>query len=174
MKPTFRILTNILLWLFASLPLTSCVTEKDEPEWSLQPGDRCPQFTVTLSDGTTITTSDLAGHTTLLIFFDTTCPDCQALLPQVQQLYADPPATDHPLLFLAISRAQAAPDVLDYWHAHSLTIPVAPQPDRTVYNLFATTIIPRIYIIAPDLTITHTLTDNPIPTAATLRPLLNL
>lgn len=187
-QPAFFLL-SLLLLLFSS-----CVTEEDPDPLSLTPGDRCPSFTVALADGTAVSTADLAGHTTLLLFFDTTCSDCRSLLPVVQQVYttlgsptipgagsADIPGAgftpvdaevsgepDDSRLVLAISRAQAAPAVLEYWEANSLTIPVSPQPDRTVYDLFANTLIPRVYIISPSLTITHTYADSPLPTAALL------
>lgn len=174
----YRYLVRALCCL--ALLLGSCVNEKEEPVSSVTTGQRCPSFSVRLTDGTTVTTADLAGHTTLLLFFDTACPDCRALLPVVQQVYdaitlpadqlqsgKDESQEGSPLV-LAISREEPAPQVADYWTANSLTIPVSPQPDRTVYNLFATSIIPRIYIIAPDLTITRTYVDSPLPTVQQL------
>lgn len=182
------------LLLLSVFLLSACVTEEDPDPVSIASGAPCPEFTVTLADGSAVSTADLAGYTTLLIFFDTTCPDCRALLPVVQQVYeslgspslpgslsTDAPESDdlpinaevsgdplHSGLVLAISRSQAAAEVLDYWEANALTIPVSPQPDRAVYDLFANTIIPRVYIISPSLTITHTYTDDPLPTAAAL------
>ncbi len=193
MKQQYAILRHSLIFLFVIF-LSSCVKEDDPSPVSLSAGDRCPAFSVTLSDGTAVTTSDLAGRTTLLLFFDTTCPDCRNLLPVVEQVYktigsptfshtpvvgaggsvdtpVDAEVTGEPLssyMVLAISRAQSATAVLEYWKTNAFTIPVSPQPDSAVYNLFANTVIPRIYIVSPSLTITHTFADSPLPTVSAL------
>lgn len=143
----------------------ACVTDKDEPVWSVGVGERCPDFSVTLSGGETVATVDLSGQTTLILFFDTACEDCRAILPVVQELYTeicdDESGAGRGKHVLAISRAQPAQSVSAYWAEHSLTIPVSPQSDRSVYDLFASSQIPRIYIISPDLRITHTYADTP-------------
>ncbi len=46
---------------------------------------------------------------------------------------------------LAISREENEESVAAYWAANGLLIPYSPQEDRRIYNLFATSIIPRIY-----------------------------
>lgn len=114
----------------------ACVTDKDEPVWSVGVGERCPDFSVTLSGGATVSTANLSGQTTLILFFDTACEDCRAILPVVQELYTeicdDESGAGRGKHVLAISRAQPAQSVGAYWAEHSLTIPGLPavRPKR--------------------------------------------
>ena len=128
------------------------VTESDTPpeqryETVLKAGDSAPAFTVTLSDGTEFTSPrDFMGRTTEVVFFSTTCPDCREALARLQ-------ARDDHSNVLCISRAEPAAEVAAYWEAHGLTLTYAAVPDRSVYNLFARSGIPRLYIISPTATI---------------------
>ena len=69
---------------------------------------------------------------------------------------------------ICISRAQDQASVADYWEAHGLTLPYSAQSTAYVYHLFASSIIPRIYIIDGNLTITAAYSDDPMPDAPTL------
>lgn len=154
--------------LLLTIICTGCVTENEPDPVSLLPGDRCPEFSVTLTDGSVITTSDLAGRKSLLLFFNTSCGDCRAELPVVQSVYEQILSTHNDVNFLCISRQQDAVSVEAYWQENNLTMPVSAQDDRTVYSLFASSVIPRIYILSPDLTITSSWDDDPVPSAADL------
>lgn len=164
--------SRLFLSIFALMALTSsCVNDDPEPEWSLQTGDHCPQFEIMMNSGSTLTTSMLVGKTTMIVLFSTSCPDCQRELPVIQQVYnriADTPDTG----ILCIARSETASSIEEFWRSHSLTLPYSPQPDDRVYRLFATTIIPRIYIIAPNLTVAAAFADPDIPDADTLVALM--
>lgn len=159
------------------LMFSSCINEPEEEIWSLKPGEPCPQFAITLSDGTDVTTASLAGQTTMILFFDTSCSDCREELPVVQSVYdritdlgADAAGTG----IICISRGEPASSVAPYWEAQGLTLPYSAQPDRTVYDLFASSLIPRIYVISPSLTITAAFADAPLPSAQELMAALGL
>lgn len=47
---------------------------------------------------------------------------------------------------MCISRAQSGNDVAAYWQAQGLDMPYSAQTDRSVYALFATAGIPRVYV----------------------------
>lgn len=55
--------------------------------------------------------------------------------------------------FVCISRAEENDAVQAYWSEHALTLPYSPQPDKAVYNLFATQTIPRVYVSDASLTV---------------------
>ena len=68
----------------------SCITEEDAPEGQgtrIAVGDRLPFFSVKMSDGTIMTTDSLWGHRSVVVFFHTSCPDCQKVLPCIDSLY---------------------------------------------------------------------------------------
>lgn len=150
--------------------LTACVFDKEEPEFSLKTGEALPSFRVTLIDGEEFDTADLpqSGIKNLLIvFFNTDCPDCRNELPKIQDFYnqimSDETLRDSTRL-ICIAREENAPQIREYWSAHGLTLPVAPQSDRKVYNLFATTGIPRLYLAQPTPTaFTLTATSETLP-----------
>lgn len=131
-----------------SLLFAACVGE-DEPEngeegTRVRVGDTVPAFTVSLDDGSAFTSpNSLLGHETVLVFFTTTCPDCLAALPRWQQAY------DGGQRIVCISRAEKAEDVAACWASLSLTMPYAAVPDRSVYNLFARSGVPRSYTVSP-------------------------
>ncbi len=124
----------------------ACVTQGDDPEYVgiARVGDAVPAFEVTLSDGTPfVSPRDFLGRETDVVFFSTTCPDCQVYLRRLQEEW------DGSTELLCISRAESAADVAAYWEAERLTLPYAAVPDRSVYNLFARSGIPRLYTISP-------------------------
>ena len=131
-----------------SLLFAACVGE-DEPEngeegTRVRVGDTVPAFTVSLDDGTVFTSpNSLLGHETVLAFFTTTCPECQAALPLWQKEY------EAGRRIVCISRAESAADVAAYWEANALTMPYAAVADRSVYNLFARSGVPRSYTVSP-------------------------
>ena len=98
---------------------------------------------VQLSDGSTAGNSQCRGKQSVIVFFHTTCPDCRRELAELQQVYAE---RGDSVCFLCISRQQPAEEVASYWQENSLTLPYSAQPDRAVYNLFATAYIPRVYV----------------------------
>lgn len=106
-------------------------------------GDRLPAFTVLMNDGSLLSTAQLQGKPSLIVFFSTTCPDCQRELPILNQRFLTSGADT---TFVAISREQGPESVSTYWTEHNLSIPYSAQSDRAVYSLFARKGIPRIYI----------------------------
>lgn len=141
--------------------LAACINESDEADGNdLRPGDRVPAFRVTLQSGATVSDATLSGRKSLILFFNTGCPDCRQELPVVQQLYERHGAE---VGFVCISREEEAAPVRSFWTAQGLSLPVSAQPTREVYSLFARSGIPRIYIAGPDLLITHVFTDSPLP-----------
>lgn len=142
---------SILLGLF--LCLSSCISENDGPGRSLKAGDPVPEFSVTLSTGETVSTADMKGHTTVIVFFNTGCSDCQRELPKVQEAYDRALAEGTDVRFICIAREETDASISAYWEAEGLTLPYSPQPDRRIYNLFASQGIPRIYLITPSLSV---------------------
>lgn len=137
---------HILLSLL-SLSLCACsmMEEGDDTPITnkVNVGDKLPTFAITMHDGSALTTADLLGKPSLIVFFSTTCGDCRRELPALNARYLQHGADT---TFVAISREQADAEVAAYWQAEGLSIPFSAQADRTVYSLFATSGIPRIYI----------------------------
>lgn len=157
MKNLLRLSGILLLMLF-----TSCVVEKEEEEWTLPVGSALPQFGILMDDGRTLTHEDFVGRTGVIVFFNTTCPDCQRELPLLQQAYEDSLAAGSDALFVCIAREENESAIRGYWESEGLTLPFSPQPDRRIYNLFATIGIPRIFVTGADGRVRLSLTELPV------------
>jgi peroxiredoxin len=101
----------------------------------------------------TFSTSQLTGET-VIVFFNTWCSDCQRDLPLLNDYYLQH-KDDDGFQMVAISRAEGVASVSDFWKANNLQIPYSAQDDRRIYDLFASSIIPRIYFVSPQGIITR-------------------
>lgn len=148
--------------------MNSCVTD-DEPDnfRSLTVGDSLPNFTVVLNNGETVNPEILKGKVSLIVFFNTSCGDCRRELPEIQVVYEEL-KQDPEIKIFAISRAQENRSIEEYWKENHLTIPYSAQNDRKIYNLFAQSVIPRIYIADSQGIITAAFGDKDMPDAAGL------
>lgn len=136
----------MLCMMFA---VCGCVKEDDEREVSLGVGDAVPRFSVTLNDGSLFDYSVMQQHPCVVVFFDTSCPDCRAALPIVQSVSKHEAVASQDVRFVCIARAEGEASIASFWAASRLSLPYSPQSDRSVYNLFANSVIPRIYVTTP-------------------------
>ncbi len=147
-KQMWALVPFALAYVFGAVSLVSCAMTDEEDE--IQPsdnivnvGDALPAFTVLMNDGQSLSSSQLRGKPSLIVFFSTSCPDCQRELPLLNARYL---AHGMDTTFVAISREEGWESVSSYWQQQGLSLPVSAQSDRTVYSLFAKKGIPRIYI----------------------------
>ncbi|MCM1348982.1 MAG: TlpA family protein disulfide reductase [Firmicutes bacterium] len=151
--------------------LASCIND-DVPEIieHVGTGDRVPTFTLGLTNGLTIQSTDYSGAPWGLLFFSVNCPDCQRLLPEIDKLHAALP--DFPLL--CVSREPASDiEVASYWNYRQLSLPYIVPVDKSVYHLFATAGVPRLYIIDASGTIVQAYSNVAIPDFNTLASVVN-
>ena len=158
MNCKLKIMHYALCIMFFALCIgcSSIIDGDDEVIERVQVGDKVPTFSVSVVDGTdtrTFSTSQLTGQT-VIVFFHTSCSDCQRDLPLLNDYYLQH-KDDSGFQMVAISRAESAESVAAYWSANNLQIPYSAQQDRSIYNLFATSIIPRIYFVSPQGIITR-------------------
>lgn len=163
---------NLFLFVLCTYALGSCVNEEEPKNIGVEGGDRLPSFSVTLNDGQTVSNASLKGSIAVIEFFNTGCSDCRESFPVFQALWEE--YSDNPeVKVFAIAREETKEEIEAYWTEHSLTIPFSPQPDRQIYNLFATVGIPRIYIANRDGIIRFVFTDADAPSVATLSSSIN-
>ena len=157
---TNRFMKRLLLILSCILIVSSCI--KDKPKGSdLKVGDRIPDFEVVMNDGTIVSDEGLAGSVSVVMFFHTSCPDCRQALPRMQQIYDE--YASKGVAFALISREDVESDVEAYWEEQGLEMPYSAQNDRKVYEQFASSRIPRIYINDRNGIIRYIFTDDPVP-----------
>jgi peroxiredoxin len=109
-------------------------------------GDIAPDFSVTLISGEDVTLAEVLNQQPLLlIFFSHTCPDCKALLDDMQEAKQHINALG--VRVLAISRDGSTEEVVTYFSDNGYQFDVAVDVERSVYNLYATMYVPRTYLI---------------------------
>ena len=114
-----------------------------------------------MNDGSQVTDESFKGSVSCVMFFHTSCPDCQQALPRMQQIYDE--YASKGVFFALISREDRAEDVDVYFNKKGLELPYSAQNDRKVYEMFAQSRIPRIYICEKGGIIRYIFTDNPNP-----------
>lgn len=161
--------------------LVSCINDTHDVTAGLDVGDKVPTFITKacISDSldwryednaTTynISSSAFTGKVGIIVFFNTDCEDCQKELPEIQKVY-DEIKEDNNFQLICIAREENADEIKSYWKDHNLTLPFSAQSDRTIYNLFASTIIPRIYITNMQGNISYVHSDSPLATSEQIK-----
>ena len=121
--------------------LSGCIKERQTGA-DLKVGDSLPDFEVMMNDGTVVTDGLLRESVSIVMFFHTSCPDCQQTLPQMQKVY-DNYASEGVRIVL-MSRDESRQSIESFWQEKSLKMPCSAQNDRKVYEKFARERIPRV------------------------------
>lgn len=109
-------------------------------------GAMAPDFTVAMIGGDSIRLSDLRGKVVLLNFWATWCPPCREELSHVQEQIIDRFA-DRDFLFLPISRGEIRETVESFRKETGYEFPMGIDPQKAIYDLYATNYIPRNFLI---------------------------
>lgn len=117
-------------------------------------GEIAPEFSVVADDGSAVESDNLRGKVVVLNFFATWCGPCLQELPHLDELWNEF-GENKKFAMIAIGREETPQSVADFKSRRRLTLPMAADPDRTVYNRYATERIPRTYLIARDGTIVY-------------------
>jgi thiol-disulfide isomerase/thioredoxin len=151
---------NIFYLLLVAVLAFSCIKEGGDGA-DLKAGDMIPDFQVTMNDGVEVSATYLREGVSVIVFFATVCPDCRRTLPELQKVYEE--YFPKGVKFAFISRAEGADVVGKYWKDNGYVMPYSPQDDRDIYELFADSGIPRVYVCKGGV-IKSVFSDNPVPT----------
>ncbi len=111
-------------------------------------GDTIPHTSLTTIDGETITLP-MPGKVVLINFFATWCGPCLKELPHIEHIWSDLRHDDH-FRLVVIGREETAETVRTFRQQHAFSFPMAADPEREVYSLFATESIPRTMVVSPE------------------------
>ncbi|MBR5820798.1 MAG: TlpA family protein disulfide reductase [Alistipes sp.] len=131
-----------------SVPAQQATEQEDEAAATtlVKVGMQAPDFTVTMFDGSTLTLSEQKGKVVLVNFWATWCPPCRQELARVQNDIVDRFA-DQPFVFIPISRAEEMQTVAAFREQMGYTFPMGLDPERKIYDLYASNFIPRNFLI---------------------------
>ncbi len=162
---------RLFILITIAIGLSSCTEseyhEVEDSSTHISVGDSLPHFSVNDNSGNCVSDKTLRGKVAIIVFFNTDCPDCQKELPVINIVYKAYQNNTN-TAFIAISREEMTNDVDAFWKDHAITIPYSAHNDRSVYNLFASSVIPRIYIANKKGIVTFISSDQNMPDDATL------
>lgn len=142
----------VVLCLILLLPSPEASEQKADDTLAttlVKAGDPAPDFTVGMLDGGRVTLSELRGQVVLVTFWATWCPPCRQELGHVQHEIIDRFA-GRPFRFLPISRGEDSTTVGKFRAKNAYTFDMGLDPDRAVYDCFASNYIPRNFLIGKD------------------------
>ena len=145
-------LALIALIIAVMLLLPSCgnnprkAVPEEEAATRVQVGDKAPDFTVEMFDGSRVALSDLRGKVVLLNFWATWCPPCREELARVQSDVIDRFA-GRDFIFLPVSRGEARSTVGSFRSQKGYEFPMGLDSTQSVYGLYASNFIPRNFLI---------------------------
>ncbi len=158
--------TKIYSWCYILLLCSllggcSSIHEDDDVVERVKVGDRVPAFTVDMvkeGSRSTFSTNSLTGET-VIVFFNTWCPDCQRELPELNAYYLQH-KEEAGFQMIAISRGEGEDVVAPFWEEYGLQIPYSAQDNRSVFELFASSVIPRVYVVSAQGIVTRVLIED--------------
>ena len=112
--------------------LVGCAIDNDddssESEELVKVGDRLPSFSVDVIDGAShyeFSSDRLTGRT-MIVFFNTSCSDCQRELPVLNEYYLQH-VSEPGFQMVAIAREESAESIAAFWQTNHLSIPYSPN-----------------------------------------------
>lgn len=132
----------------AEEPIVMEESERDDLEATtlVKAGMPAPDFTVTMFDGRRLTLSSLRGKVVLLNFWATWCPPCREELARVPKEIIERFRGEE-FVFLPISRGETREAVAAFREQMGYTFAMGLDPERAIYDLYASNYIPRNFLI---------------------------
>ena len=141
------LMKKISVALLSTLTLAGCIDEKRSCG-ALSVGAQMPAFSVTGPEGT-VTSTDLAGVRSVVVFFRTTCPDCSREMPNVEQAFRRVAGSG--VRFVTISKEDNATTVVpEYWEQTGMTMPYYYDHSGDVFTDFEIQCVPTLYLFGSD------------------------
>ena len=154
------------------MPFISHEDHSNRPGTLTHIGDPAPDFELATVEGNPFHQVDLRGRVTVLNFFATWCGPCQKELPNLQAIW-DEFRGNRDFRMLVVGREESEDVVKAFQQKHGFTFPMASDPDRSIYNEFASGGIPRTYLISRQGTIVYQWTGHYEAEVSKLRKLLS-
>ena len=129
-------------------PTPTNAQQRPTPEQAtlVKEGQKAPAFEVEMFDGSTVKLADLKGKVVLLNFWATWCPPCRAELARVEKDIIEK-FKGEPFVFLPVSRGEKRATVAAFREKMGYSFPMGLDPDGRVYGEYASTYIPRNFLI---------------------------
>jgi peroxiredoxin len=133
---------------------TAPASPKERIETYTKVGARIPQFTVTTLEGKRFSSTEVKGKVLVLNLWATWCAPCRVEMPRLErEIWKSFNRNDFAMI--AIAREETNEQITAFQKTIGFTFPMAADPDRSIFKLFASGGIPRTYVIGRDGTILY-------------------
>jgi thiol-disulfide isomerase/thioredoxin len=110
-------------------------------------GETVPTFSLTTVDGEVFTFPP-TNEVVLINFFATWCGPCQVELPHIERIWSEHKGNER-FRLVVIGREETEDAVRAFRQQHGFSFPIAADPERTIFSLFADNSIPRTLVVSP-------------------------
>lgn len=127
-----------LALLLGGLQLQAQTTHRPDSVGSIvRVGDMAPDFTVKLTDGRSITLSQLRGKVVMLQFTASWCSVCRKEMPHIESEIWRKHKDSSSFFLVGIDRDEPLAKVIAFQKAMNITYPLALDPVANVFALYA-------------------------------------
>lgn len=137
--------TSLLLCFLTSTLLASAIVP--DSTHVIRIGDRLPDFEYCERQDLFEKSSQLLGKVLVINFFATWCGPCQKELPHLETEIWEPFRDRSDFKLLVFGRGHTQAELLAFSEKQKISLPLIPDPQQTIYSLFARQYIPRLYLI---------------------------
>ena len=125
--------------------------EKTEQETTIvKVGDMAPDFTVEMLDGRSLKLSEMKGKVVLVVFWATWCGSCMEEFKEIPEKIVKRFEGKEDFIFVPISRGEDRETVqkkMNQLRRVGIVFPVGLDPDKKIYESYASLFIPRNFLI---------------------------
>lgn len=129
-------MNRVLTLMLFLLPVIALPAEPDDRGYIVKVGDPCPDFTMKLTDGKSISLKDLKGKVSVLQFTASWCSVCRKEMPHLEKEVWQK-FKDNDFLLIGVDRDEPLDVVKKFTEEMKVTYPMALDPGADIFALFA-------------------------------------